>query len=94
MQIGIDLTWHGLRTGYVNTRGRVRTTFLGRVVYEPTSEAIASENMLRIASWGDFEPCWQVCPSPRLCARVRACMRDRERASHVMQAHMAVRGLV
>jgi len=94
MEPGTDLTWHGLRTGYVNTRGRVRTTLLGRVIYEPTSEAIEDANMLRIASWGDFEPCWQVCPSSRLCARVRACMRERERAAHVMRAYMAVRGLV
>jgi len=94
MEVGTDLTWHGLRTGYVNTRGRVRTTFLGRVVYQPTSEAIADENMLRIASWGHFEPCRQVCPSSSSCARVRACMRERKRAAHVMRAYLAVRGLV
>jgi len=93
MEPGVDLTWYGLRTGYVNTRGRVRTTSLGRVYYEPTPEVLEDENMLRIASWGDFEPCWLVCPSSRLCARVRACMRERERAAHVMRAYLAVRGL-
>jgi len=94
MEVGTDLTWHALRTGYVNTHGRVRTTLLGRVYYEATPEVLESENMLRIASWGDFEPCWQVCPSSRLCAHVRVCMRERERAAHVMRACLAVRGLV